>query len=95
MIYLYYLIDHNFRNLTKFVSQFLETYMNLYQLYKSSPKIEMEKLLLIPKKKKKWIQPRGPPTRGPRARRPTAGEPTYAGAFAKEASDFSQTTPKS
>ena len=90
MIYLYYQIDHNFRNLTKFVSQFLDTYTNLYQLYKSSSEIEMEKLLLIPKKNKKWIQPRGP-----RARRPTVGEPARAGAFAKEPSDFSQTTPKS
>ena len=95
MIYLYNQIDCNFGNQTKFVSQFLDTYKNLYQLYKTSSEIEMEKLLLIPKKKKKWIQPRGPPTRGPRARWPTMGEPARAGAFAKEPSDFSQTTPKS
>ena len=55
MIYLYYQIDHNFRNLTKFVSQFLDTYTNLYQLYKSSSEIEIKKLLLIPKKKKRRI----------------------------------------
>ena len=95
MIYLYYLIDHNFRNLTKFVSQFLDTYTNLYQLYKSSSEIEMEKLLLIPKKKKKRIQPRGPRERSPRTRRPMVGEPTHTGAFAKERSDFSRSTPKS
>ena len=74
--------------------------MILYQLYKSSSEIEMEKLLLIPKKKKKRIQPCGPPTRGPRghgprARRPTAEAPVRAGAFAKEPSDFFRTTPKS
>ena len=66
MIYLYYQIDHNFRNLTKSVLQFLDTYMNLYQLYKSSSEIEMEKLLLIPKKKKIGIQLRGPRGHGPR-----------------------------
>ena len=92
MIYLYYHIDHNFRNLKKFALQFLDTYTNLCQLYKSSSEIEMEKLLLIPKKKKKRIQPRG---RGPRARWPTSGEPAHAGAFAKEPLDFSRTTPKS
>ena len=86
MIYLYYQIDHNFRNLTKFVSQFLDTYMNLYQLYKSSSEIEMEKLLLIPKKKKKWIQPR---------ETAHGGEPTRAGTFAKEPSNFSRNTLKS
>ena len=57
--------------------------MNLYQLYKSSSEIEMEKLLLIPKKKKKWIQPRGLHGRGPHARRPTMGERVRAGAFVK------------
>ena len=94
MIYLYYQIDHNFRNLTQFVLQFLDTYTNLYQLYKSSSEIEIEKLLLIPKKKKKQIQPRGPPTRaradaahaqdGPRR-----GNPARNGAFAKETSSLS------
>ena len=53
--------------------------MNLYQLYKSSSEIEMEKLLLIPKKKKKQIQPCGPPMHGsrrhgPRVRQPMMGE---------------------
>ena len=72
-------------------------FRNLYQLYKSSSEMEMEKLLLIPKKKKNQIQPRDPPTRGPRdaarAQRPMRcrsaqdgpwrGNPARTGAFAK------------
>jgi hypothetical protein len=64
---IYYLIDHDFRILTKFVSQFLDFYPILYRMYKFSLQTNLEKHLEIEKASGGHAGPAGPPVARARA----------------------------
>jgi hypothetical protein len=64
---IYYLIDHDFRILTKFVSYFLDFYPILYQMYMFSLETNLEKHLEIEKASGGHSGPASPPVARARA----------------------------
>jgi hypothetical protein len=88
---IYYLIDHDFRILTKFVSHFLDFYTILYRMRKFSSETNLEKHLEIEKASGSHSGPTAEMAREQRGRAPAGLLRSRCAAFAKETPSYSLT----